>query len=69
MKILFRMVNGRIFRACRENNPGLAGFGNTEEEATAQLEEREKSPALEIEALLVLLHSLLGPNQNKWMIN
>lgn len=35
--IEFTLVNGRIVRACFKNNPTFAAFGDTEDEARANL--------------------------------
>lgn len=69
MNIQLSTVSGRIIRACRENNPTLAGFGETEEEAIAKLVEREQARDLEIRALGILIRSLLAPGRSEWVVN
>ena len=80
-KLAFRLVNGSIWRACFESNPQLCGFGTTQEAAVSQLLEKEAAApihkeslvddrnALEIKALVLLIDSLLGPNQDRWVVN
>lgn len=69
MNILFSIVNGSIIRACREKNQAFAGFGKTEEEAIAQLVEREKARDLEILALHLMIQSLMPSRQKDRVIN
>ncbi len=69
MEIFFCSVSGRILRASRKSAPEVAGFGDTEAEATARLIDREKEIALEIQALHLLVRSMLSPDQKNVPIN
>jgi len=60
MDIVFSTVNGRIVRACRKSDSALAGFGDTKEEAIAQLLEREFARAEELRVLENKIRFLFG---------